>query len=150
MEETSIKNRDHTTWVKLSLIRDTIVKIRKYELVPYNVTPRQAVVLNTIYDCGDKATFKNISKRVFREVHSVSEQMTRMEKKGLVKRIKNSNETALTRFELSDKGREAIKFARLEESLHNIMSVLSKKEHLQLTSFLDRLLAKAEQLYFPA
>ena len=148
MEETSIKNRDHTTWVKLSLIRDTIVKIRKYELVPYNVTPRQAVVLNTIYDCGDKATFKNISKRVFREVHSVSEQMTRMEKKGLVKRIKNSNETALTRFELSDKGREAIKFARLEESLHNIMSVLSEKEHLQLTSFLDRLLTKAQELHF--
>jgi DNA-binding MarR family transcriptional regulator len=142
-----VTNNDHALWELISLLRDTILKIRTNDLRAYNITPRQFFVLSTIYEFGYDATFKKISKHVFREPNSISEQITRMGNKGLLKKIKNANEATLTRFELTEKGLEVMRFAGEEESLHKILSVLSSEEHQQLTSLVEKLLAKARELY---
>ncbi len=49
----------------------------------------------------------------------------------------------MIRIEMTDKGREAVHNARKMESVHKIMSALSKEEHKQLMAVLEKLWGKA-------
>jgi DNA-binding MarR family transcriptional regulator len=95
---------------------------------------------------GDKATPAEISRGLFREPHSISEILGRMEKQGLLRRTKDTGRRNLVKAELTDKGREAYTRSAKRESIHKIMSVLSREEHQQLELYLRRIRDRALQL----
>jgi DNA-binding MarR family transcriptional regulator len=132
--------------VLLVQARDAVMKARRKELTRYHISPRQSAVLYYIQAIGAKATPAEISRGLFRESHSISEILGRMEKQGLLRRVKDLSRKNMVRVELTEKGREACNQSEKRASLDKIFSTLSKEERQQLRSYLERLRDKALRL----
>jgi len=132
--------------VLLAQAREAILKARRKELTRYNISPRQSAVLFYIRAIGDKATPAEISRGLFREPHSVSEILGRMEKQGLLRKVKDLRRKNMVRVELTEKGREACNHSEKRASIDKILSTLSNEERQQLGFYLERLRDKALQL----
>jgi len=145
-QEKMFNDQDYRLWVLLNQVRDAVLKARQKELVQYNISATQAATLLVIEAIGAKATATEISRRLFREPHSVAGAagiLSRMEKKGLVRRLKDLDRKNLRRVVLTEKGREAYYQSTKRESIRQIMSSLSEEERQQLTSSLETLRDKA-------
>jgi DNA-binding MarR family transcriptional regulator len=124
--------------------KDVIHKAREDELWRGNISSSaEAGVLFLVEDLGQRATPAEISRHLFRRSHGISMLVGRMEKRGLVRKVKDLHRKNLVRVELTEKGQQACKYAAKLESIHRIMSSLSRKEHRQLSSLLQKLCEKA-------
>ncbi len=148
MKKHALENQDFASWVFMARTRDAIFRNRMKELRKHKLSARQSSVLIVLEELGEKATPVEVSKWVFREPHSVSDFLKRMERGGLVKRIKDLDRKNMIRVEVTDKGREAVHNAKKMESVHKIMATLSKEEHQQLKAIMQKLWNKAlEELW---
>ncbi len=143
MKEHALEDQDFASWVFMSRTRDAIFRNRVKELHKYKLPARQVSVLIVLEELGKKATPAEVSKWIFREPHSVSDFLKRMERDGLVKRIKDLDRKNMIRVEITDKGREAVHNAKKMESVHKIMAALSREEHQQLRAIMQKLWNKA-------
>jgi len=132
--------------VLLAQAREAMLRARGKELTRYNISPRQSAVLFYIQAIGDKATPAELSRGLFRESHSISEILGRMEKQGLLRRNKDLSRKNMVRVELTEKGHKAYKRSAKRESIHKILSVLSSEERQQLELYLRRIRDRALQL----
>ena len=119
------------------------IQSRVIELQKHNLSARQASVLMVLEELDRKATPAEVSKWTFREPHSVSDFLKRMERDGLIKKVKDLDKKNMIRIEITDRGREAVHNARKIESIHDIMAVLSEEEHQQLMAITQKLWDKA-------
>jgi len=139
-----ITDSDFDIWVLLDQTRDVISKARELELDQYKITRVQATVLFMLMNNNEGVTLTEISKWTLREPHSVSSLINRMEKTGLVKKIKGP-EAQKTNVVLTNKGRDL--YSRTtQQSISMIFSSLSSEEKIQLTSHLKKLRIKARNL----
>ena len=97
-----------------------------------------------VLQIAQPATPVEIARMLFRELHSVTELLKRMENDGLIERFKGTGRSKVE-VRLTEKGLEVF-----EQSLHNetdrrIFSVLTKKERERLASYLWKLRAKVMQ-----
>lgn len=143
MEEMSVTNQDYGLWLLLVQTRDAIHKAREKELRQFAILPMQAEVLFIVQALGKVATPTQVSRRLFRETHSVSGIINRMEKAGLVRRVKDLGRKNLVRIVITETGQQALRQATKREAIHSIMSSLSRKERQQLRSCLEKLRGKA-------
>ena len=130
---------DYDLWLLFGQTRHALLRVRHKELAQYNIPARQSVLLFIIQTIGDKATPSEIARRLLREPHSISEQLSRMDKAGLVRRSKDLDRKNMVRVTLTDKGREAYYHASKRESIHRLMSSLSKEERQKFRSYLLKL-----------
>jgi len=112
---------------------------RGRELVQYDISPRQAAALAAIQAIGSKATPAKVSRWLCREPHTVSSLLSRMEGEGLVRKTKDLDRKNLVRITLTEKGKKAYAQSLGRESIHEIMSALSKEDRQQLSSCLEKL-----------
>jgi DNA-binding MarR family transcriptional regulator len=75
---------------------------------------------------------------------TLSVQMTRMEKEGLVKKSRDNSRSVLLKYELTEKGIDAYKISNKMESEKEIMSILSEEERQQFITILQKVISKAE------
>ncbi len=143
MKKHALEDRDFASWVFMARTRDAIFRNRVKELQKHNLSVRQASVLIVLEELDKEATPAKVSKWVFREPHSVSDFLKRMERDGLIKRIKDLARKNMIRVEITDKGREAVHNAKKIEPVHKIMAVLSNEEHRQLMAIMQKLWDKA-------
>ena len=143
MENNISEDKDYNLWVLLHQAKDAIYSAREKELDQYGISPMQAGVLFIINAIGGKAKIAEISRWVFREPHSVSGILNRMEKKGLVRKAEESGKKPRVSFTITAKGKKAFSESLKRESIREIMSCLSEEEHQQLTSSLKKLRDKA-------
>ena len=136
-------DQDYSLWVLLNQARDAVRKARQDEVKQYNISVSRAAVLSAIEVIGHQATPAEISRRLFRKSNSVSDLLSRMEKAGLVRQVKDLDRKNLVRVELTAKGREAYNQSTKRQSIHQIMSSLSEEERQQLISSLRTLRDKA-------
>ena len=139
MKEFPSTDQDYNLWSLLGLVRHAISKIRRKELDRYKISPTQAAVLFYVEAIGDEATPAKIARWLFREPHSVFETLCRMERQGLVRRVKDLDRKNMIRVVITEKGREAYYQSTNRESIHKIMSSLSKEQRQQLWSCLQTL-----------
>jgi len=92
---------------------------------------------------GDKATPAEISRWLFRQSHTISGLLKRMERDGLIRMVKDLDRKNLVRVALTEKGQQALDQSRKREAIHYVMSTLSLEEQQQLSSSLDKLLSRA-------
>ena len=118
-------------------------RARTKELFQYGITPEEAAVLFATQAIGYKANPVGISRFLLLESHSVSELISRMEKKGLVSKVKDLEKRNLVRVAVTKKGRQLYEQAAKRESIHHIMSSLSDSECEHLVACLQSLLDKA-------
>ena len=137
MENFECRDQHQNLCLLLAQTRDAIYRARRKQLRRYNITPRQSVALFVIHSAGDKATPANISRWLFRESHTVSELLSRMERQGLVRRVKDLGKKNLVRIELTEKGRKTYHQSAKQQSISDVMSSLSEEECQQLMSYLQ-------------
>ena len=143
METLASNDQDYALWLLLLKVRRCISKTREKELSAYDVTPEQAGVLFIVQALNSRTTPAEISRLTFREPHTVSVLISRMEKKGLVKKVKDMDKKNMIRIVITEKGQEAYNQSSQRTTIHNTMSALSEAERRQLTSLLRRLSDRA-------
>jgi len=136
-------NINYPLWRLLARTRQAIYRARQKELLPYGVSMRTSAVLFSIINSPEEITPKMISQQLTLEYHSVSEHLKRMEKGGLIHRIKDKEWKNLIRIEVTAKGYEAYSNSIFHESTDAIMSVLTYEEKIELWRILYRLRSKA-------
>lgn len=139
MEESLSANQDLRLWVLLGQTRDIIRKAIRKELEQFNVTSRQAAVLLVIQANAERVTPAEISRQLFREPHTISAVLKRMEKQGLLTRHKDLSKKNLIRVALTEEGRKLYSITSKRKSIHKIFSCLSEEEVRQLSSCLEKL-----------
>lgn len=137
----SKQSQDHNfkTWLLLAQTRRAMFRARSERLFKFGISSRQAATMFMIVTLGEKATPSELARCLFREPHSVSELVDRMEKAGLVKRVSDLAKRNLVRIELTGKGRDIYEHSVSEEPVHRIMASLSNEEHEQLRAILGKL-----------
>ena len=68
-----------------------------------------------------------------------------MEKKGLVRKVRDLDRKNLVRVSMTEKAQEIHSQSANSKSIHNIMSVLSEDERKQLRTYLEKLWEKAKE-----
>ncbi len=131
-------------WVLIAQTKDAILRARERDYARFGISNERRAVLYIIQNNGGRATPVEIARDLFRELHSVTEMLKRMEKDGLIERYKGSGRSKVE-VKLTDKGLDVF-----DQSLHNetdkrIFSVLTRKERQQLASSLWKLRSKVLQ-----
>jgi DNA-binding MarR family transcriptional regulator len=143
MDNASLTDLEHTIWILMCQARDTILRVRDNELSNRGLTAVEAGALHVINVIGEKATPATISKNMFRQHHSVTALLKRMENKGLVKRIKSRDRKNTWIINLTEKGKEAYANSNVGDSLYEMMSVLTDDEKSQFKEIITKLRNKA-------
>jgi DNA-binding MarR family transcriptional regulator len=125
-------NIDRVLWSVLRNVGHVMKRVRDRELSRYGLTTRQAGILRHVHVLGDKATPTAIARTTYREPTTVSAILTRMEKQGLVRRVKDRRKKNEVRICLTRKGEQCRKYAARRESVKRIMARLSPETRLQL------------------
>ncbi len=136
MARTIIKpNNDEffTLWVLLAQTKDAILKARHRDLERFHINPERRAILWDIQNNNGQSTPVEIARQLYRELHSVTEMLKRMEKEGLISKSKKSGR-ASTIIKLTDKGREIFNQSLNNETDERIFSVLPKKRRERLAA----------------
>lgn len=80
-------------------------------------------------------TVGEIAKNINNSQNTVSERITRLENKGLVKRIKDSNDRRISRVVLSDEGENLVKLIDKQASGRFLFNSISNMEDLDIDNF---------------
>lgn len=131
-------------WVLIAQTKDAILRARERDYARYGISNERRAILYIIENNGGRATPVDIARSLFRELHSITEMLKRMENDGLVKRNRGSGRSKVE-VTLTKKGRDVF-----EQSLHNetdkrIFSVLAKEDRDQLASYLFTLRSQVLQ-----
>lgn len=130
-------------WMLIGRTSRLIGKARQRELAKYGVSVDASAVIFTIYFLGRQAIPASISRQLFLERHSVSQLLTRMEKDGLIRRVKDLERRNYVRIELTAKGRDALQRSNKQRSVRPIISALTSAEQQELWMLLAKLRDRA-------
>jgi DNA-binding MarR family transcriptional regulator len=125
-------------WVLIAQTKDAVLRARERDYARYGISNERRAVLFIIQNNGGRASPVDIAHQLFRELHSVTEMLKRMENDGLIARHKGSGRSKVE-VTLTEKGLDVF-----DQSLHNrtderIFSALTKKERERLASYLFKL-----------
>ena len=132
-------------WVMLTQTRNATIKAREQELRALGISGTESFILFVIWSMGNKATPAEISRIVLRRPHTVSEFLSRMQNKGLVKKSRNPDNRSMVTLSLTRKGLQVYRQASKRQSVHRMLSVLPDEDRDRLMSYLQIIRAKALQ-----
>ncbi len=116
-----------------------IYRARQKELNRYGISMHGSGVLDAVFRFGKEATIKVLSQQAFRERNSMSEHLSRMEKEGIIIKVKDMKRKNQVRVEMTEKGYELFQKAAERISIKDIMSILTREEQRELWSLLSKL-----------
>jgi len=128
-------DEDFNIWVLLYQARDAVFRAREKELSQYGITAMEAGALFVIQATSGKTTPAEISRWMFRQHHTVTALLSRMAKKGLITKARDSAKKNMWRVSLTKKGEKAYRQSIKRESIHTAMSALSENDRQQLGSY---------------
>jgi DNA-binding MarR family transcriptional regulator len=125
-------------WVLVAQTKDAMLRAREQEYARYGISNERRAVLYIVQNYGGSATPSDIARYLFRELHSVTELLVRMEKDGLVARQKGAGRSKVE-VTLTPEGLDVFR-----QSLHNdtdrkIFSALTRKQRERLALYLWKL-----------
>jgi DNA-binding MarR family transcriptional regulator len=126
-------------WILFGQTRHLAMRLRQKELLQYGLTPRQAALLWLIPTLGRRATPAEIARCAGREDHTISSNLNTMERKGMIKRMRDLDRKNMRRIALTKKGEQLAKKALELNSVMKIMSALSEKDRQRLRSILEKM-----------
>jgi DNA-binding MarR family transcriptional regulator len=130
-------------WQIFARTNHLVTKLRQKELRQHGINMNEAIVLFTALRLKNRATQGNMSRQLFWEPHTVSEQLKSMETKGLIRKVRDPAKQNPIRVEVTEKGLEAYRDSARRKSTREIMSVLTKEEQRQLWILLARVRERA-------
>ncbi len=136
MEDLTGADKDRDLWVLLQQAHNAIARARQNELRQVGITRPQASVLFVLQALKVQPTPAEISRWLFREPHTVSGLLDRMEQKGLIVKVKDLERKNLIRVVLTEEGKKAYQQSRDTKVIHKILSCLSQKDNASLIAYL--------------
>ena len=140
-----LNNKNYLLWRLLLQTRNAMMKARDRELAQYNLTRRQAAILQIVQATGGDISAYRIARWLILEPHSLVKVLNRMGKKGLVKRSIKKGVRKESKIDLTEEGIEAYEEVCLLSSINIILSVLSERQFDELWTILKLLRDKAMQ-----
>jgi DNA-binding MarR family transcriptional regulator len=131
-------------WIMIAQTKDAILRARQRDYARFGISNERRAVLWNIQNNGGHATPVEIARQLFRELHSVSEMLKRMEKEGLITRFKGSGRSKVE-VKLTPKGLDVFNQSLHNETDKRIFSVLTKKQRERLATYLWKLRGKVLQ-----
>jgi MarR family transcriptional regulator, organic hydroperoxide resistance regulator len=139
-------NQDLSLWWALRRTHEAIHKIRKIEVSPYKISTVETGVLLIVHLSHNKITPIEIARQLLKDNHSITQLLVRMEKRGLVKRVKDLPRKNMIRVVLTPKGQAIFKQTTGIKTIPKIMSVLTSDEKKQFEVILDKLRNKTMKI----
>ncbi|MCX5999082.1 MAG: MarR family transcriptional regulator [Chloroflexi bacterium] len=134
----------YNLWMLVHLTHSALLRARHHEIRrEVGITYMEFAALSVVDTLGTTATPAKISRWLMRKPQSVSDLLTRMEKRGLLKREPHPSSKKLKMVVVLPKGREALNLAKSIDSVPDIMCCVSEDEFRQLWLLLQRLRARA-------
>jgi DNA-binding MarR family transcriptional regulator len=133
-----VSDEDFMLWVLIAQTRDAILRARELEYARYGISNERRAVLTIIQNYGGRATPVDLARDLFRELHSVTEMLVRMERDGLVTRHKGTGRSKVE-VSLTGKGRDVFHQSFHNETDAKIFSALTKKQRERLSQYLWKL-----------
>lgn len=130
-------------WRQLFRTFKALDRAREIELEQMGITTIQADVLHALKTSTDPVTPAMLSRWLYREPHSISGLINRMEEQGLVRKSKDLRKKNMVRVTLTKEGEQAYEQTLGVKVYPKILSRLSKKELTSLKVHLDKLHAGA-------
>jgi len=141
MQEIDSISEFYDLWVMLARTRDALQCLRQTQLRQLGVSPEQLATLYAIISIsqseGRGASVAEISRLIFRQSHTVSEMIARLEKMELVKKEKISPTQNLVSITVTEKGHEVWLKAHDEKFTERVFSSLSKAKRERLYTYLE-------------
>jgi DNA-binding MarR family transcriptional regulator len=142
------KDPDYQLWVLLQQARDAANKVREREMARYGLTAIQAAIIFVASSHGGRVTSATISDWLMREQHTVSSTLSRMEKIGLIRKVKNNEKHGELTVHLTDKGRAAFTKIQNIQTVRDFFSDIPEGERKKLFAQLKSIRDKAlDQLF---
>ena len=126
-------------WALLDQATTAMSRVADNELSQAGITMVQGAVLYYVKNAKEPVIPAHISRWLFREPHTVSQLLMRMEKQGLVKRTKNLDRKNQLRITLTEKGEQAYQKQIEMRGISKILSILSPEECDKLAARLKKL-----------
>ena len=155
MEDDTRAKEGFELWTLLHEAYDIISRVRDSELREAGISRIQSAVLFTVKTGIMPATPAAISRCLIRKPHAVSRLLDRMQRQGLVKKVKDLERKNMVRVVLTEKGEEAYcQSMNNRDAILRVMLAISQPERNNLRAYLERLRDKGlEELglkyYFP-
>jgi DNA-binding MarR family transcriptional regulator len=146
MEYYTPSNQDLSLWWSLRRTHEAIHKVRKMEVSPYKISTVETGVLLIVHLSHNKVTPIEIARQLLKDTHSITQLLVRMEKRGLVKRVKDLPRRNMIRVVLTPKGQLAFKQTNGDKTIPKIMSALTPDEKQQFEVILDKLREKTMKI----
>jgi len=151
VERTSIYNYELTdnalkTWVRLRQASEAMEKVLITDLDKQGTTPEQIDVLAVVDAATKPPTPGQLSKYLFREQHSVSGQLSRMWRGGLVKKTRQKADQRVVKITVTPKGKELLaqtKKTGMGQARELVAAALSEKELAEFDKLLKKVRDKA-------
>ena len=148
MHNHAVEDKDYRLWALLHQTRSALFKVRERDVSKYGITATQSAVLFVIGTIGENATIGQIARWLVREPHTMSNILMRMEKMGLINRVRNKNNRTEIIISLTKKGKEVHdKLMNDIVVIQEMMSCLSEEEYEFMYSCLKKLRDKALNYY---
>ncbi|MFC1999700.1 MarR family winged helix-turn-helix transcriptional regulator [Chloroflexota bacterium] len=152
-----LKDEALKTWMRLRQASEAVERILERDLDVKDSTLVQLDVLSVLDGCTESVTPGHLSKYLFRQQHSVSAQLSRMWRNGLIKKTRQKQDQRVVKIGVTPKGNEkleATKQVGMGQVRDLLASALSQQELAQLDKLvkkvrdkaLERLEQKAERL----
>lgn len=147
MKEALEQNRNEKAWIKLFGTATVVERARELELAQIGISSIiQAGVLFLLKSGPQPVTPSQLARTLYREPHSMSALLKRMQKQGLIKRTKDLEQKNLVRISLTKKGEEIFRLQWDAKVTNNITACLSEKELDGLETCLEKLRVRAIEI----
>jgi MarR family transcriptional regulator for hemolysin len=126
-------------WALLSQASNALGRVADSELSQVGISMMQAAVLVFVKKSKEPVIPAHISRWLFREPHTISQLLMRMEKQGLIKRTKDLDRKNQVRITLTEMGEKAYKHQTEMKAVGKILSTLTPEECNKLGATLKKL-----------
>jgi len=123
----------------INRVHNYLARIRTIELNRFGLTPTRVGVVTFIKETAEPATIPAIAARVARELNTVTELLKRMEKDGLIRKVRKRMGRKIFTVELTEKGEAAYLKATQINILYKVLSSLSQEERERCEFCLEKL-----------
>ena len=125
-------DEEYLFWILLLQAYHAMSRVREQDFADLNITSHHATVLAIIHEANTGITSTEISKRMLRKSHTVSELINRMIRLGLVNKIPDSRRKNGVKLILTKKGETAYEKSREMKTMRRLISVFSQKHRKYL------------------
>lgn len=132
----------HALDAYICLVRaaDSITNRLNHHLNDFNLTVSQFGILETLFHLGSMCQ-KQLSTKILKSTANITTVIDNLEKRDLVKRVRQKDDRRFITVELTEKGKKLIKdvFPKHVENIVTEMSLLNKEEKGNLKTLCKRL-----------